>query len=958
MGKKRQDKGKVLFLKRLSFVSLVLFLIILLLTGTSDFILGKTRIFSTLQDAVKDAIFARQEGISGERVLFGPGECTNISQYNITWTFDKSYECGQFVNGDWWVLGPVNIVNITPAPADVWQDVVCTGGTAGFYKMHGSMINPNQTNTQSYDSRAPSIWNESTWINAPSITIPLIIQKNSSLISAISWLATDAGHPLCAGSNRPNMFRPTVRSAAILTVLSSAPPADALRPPYMGDEKTIIRKSDINFSLIPRLSTSGFTSLRDDFYDDVRNYIQRPWIDHVTGDGAWIMDTLHPSENMPNYGGDMANRISRVGVLILSDIDTNRKENFTIQMVQLGIDNYEIFKFEGDWGEVGGAIGVGRKLPILFAGILTNNSLMKSLINPNDDYVFQEDCSIFYVQQSDIDRFPYNPSINYNWEGTSGPEILPVWNGWSQDDLNKPDWSQRHCNLSENDNLKRGYQSLASPSAPGIALVLLSLESKESWNNSLFFDYVDYWIVRPELWSNDIDAYKRDVYGYAGTGNGFMTDMWNTYRNNYGCFYSSMNPITHTRIYSCSNVILDCKDVSSCSDYSTQRARDYDPCQIGPCGSVASACGNGICNATAGENCSTCSLDCGACVDTTAPVISNVQNSSITNQSAIISWNTDENTNGRIYYGLSAVNLNLNAVDGNYLLSHIINLNNLGENSIYYYKVESCDASGNCANSSIYNFRTLVTSLPGSFEINMGRIIGAGAAEGTVELLEGTIKNVVFNFSVDGNVADINDATASARFSKSGVDRTNSSCRLAYSEANKRVYKCTIGMQFYDEAGDWNILANISDTFGNVKVNNTKRISVGTLMGISLNSLSAGFSNANPGNSDILAQGMPLIVTNKGNYESLIAILGHNLHGAVRSGEYINVNNFMAGTGAGVCSTGTALANGTAVAVSGSLLTRGISSTKDIYYCMKNVPSVSSQKYSTLLLFGWKISLS
>jgi len=54
--------------------------------------------------------------------------------------------------------------------------------------------------------------------------------------------------------------------------------------------------------------------------------------------------------------------------------------------------------------------------------------------------------------------------------------------------------------------------------------------------------------------------------------------------------------------------------------------------------------------------------------------------------------------------------LNLNAVDASYLLSHIVNLNNLGGNSTYYYKVESCDASGNCANTTTYNFRTLGTN--------------------------------------------------------------------------------------------------------------------------------------------------------------------------------------------------------------------------------------------------------
>ncbi len=39
-----------------------------------------------------------------------------ISQYGITWTFDKPAKTGQFITGDWWVIGPVTIVKISPAP--------------------------------------------------------------------------------------------------------------------------------------------------------------------------------------------------------------------------------------------------------------------------------------------------------------------------------------------------------------------------------------------------------------------------------------------------------------------------------------------------------------------------------------------------------------------------------------------------------------------------------------------------------------------------------------------------------------------------------------------------------------------------------------------------------------------------------------------------------------------------
>src|SRR5512135_1661035 len=45
-----------------------------------------------------------------------------ISQYGITWTFEKPVKSGQFITGDWWVIGPVKIIKIDPAPGPVKVD--------------------------------------------------------------------------------------------------------------------------------------------------------------------------------------------------------------------------------------------------------------------------------------------------------------------------------------------------------------------------------------------------------------------------------------------------------------------------------------------------------------------------------------------------------------------------------------------------------------------------------------------------------------------------------------------------------------------------------------------------------------------------------------------------------------------------------------------------------------------
>ena len=68
-----------------------------------------------------------------------------ISQFGITWTFDKDYTVGQFANGDYWVVGPVTIIRIQPVSVELNGRMI-----------NGSMINPSPKlgQTQAYDSAA------------------------------------------------------------------------------------------------------------------------------------------------------------------------------------------------------------------------------------------------------------------------------------------------------------------------------------------------------------------------------------------------------------------------------------------------------------------------------------------------------------------------------------------------------------------------------------------------------------------------------------------------------------------------------------------------------------------------------------------------------------------------------------------------------------------------------------
>src|SRR3989344_7581644 len=79
-----------------------------------------------------------------------------------------------------------------------------------------------------------------------------------------------------------------------------------------------------------------------------------------------------------------------------------------------------------------------------------------------------------------------------------------------------------------------------------------------------------------------------------------------------------------------------------------------------------------------------------------------------------------------------------------------------------------------------------------------------GPSVGQVELVESSVANVFFNFTVQDNngAGDINDATAKARFTNaSEPNRDSTSCVpfLVAGNPNQKIYQCTVPMQYYDK---------------------------------------------------------------------------------------------------------------------------------------------------------------
>jgi hypothetical protein len=92
--------------------------------------------------------------------------------------------------------------------------------------------------------------------------------------------------------------------------------------------------------------------------------------------------------------------------------------------------------------------------------------------------------------------------------------------------------------------------------------------------------------------------------------------------------------------------------------------------------------------------------------DTIAPQISNITLDSLTAESIIICWTTDEMANGQVEYGESVEYGNTTDIDTMMSLYHTLSLSNLKPNTLYHFRIRAKDIKDNLAISSDSTFLT------------------------------------------------------------------------------------------------------------------------------------------------------------------------------------------------------------------------------------------------------------
>ncbi|MDE3095520.1 MAG: fibronectin type III domain-containing protein [Chloroflexota bacterium] len=97
-------------------------------------------------------------------------------------------------------------------------------------------------------------------------------------------------------------------------------------------------------------------------------------------------------------------------------------------------------------------------------------------------------------------------------------------------------------------------------------------------------------------------------------------------------------------------------------------------------------------------------------IDTTPPVISNVQVSGLTSTSAVVSWTTNEPADSSVHYGVSPAT-SLTVADPTLVTQHSLTLTGLTPATAYSYFVSSSDAAHNLASSATATFTTAQASV-------------------------------------------------------------------------------------------------------------------------------------------------------------------------------------------------------------------------------------------------------
>ena len=469
--------------------------------------------------AVKPIVYTKENAPSTPKLEDLPLK-QSLSQFGMTWTFRKPARAGQFVNGDWYVVGPVTVQAIDPKPLYGGQiqrrelDRMDKGRRVEQRVRNGFMLNPPAEMKVAYDSGVRN------WF-APSLIrkLPVAMRPGDSLVSTISMPANLILHAQLRNKIQRGVDDSSpIRTAAVLTCVGSPQPADAFRPAFCDRRHKIYRARDLKRELLPTAAATKSTPKIEKYI----RFTQRPWV------GTCFFGFEEPVENMPQYGREYGRVVGISALLLCTDLEPARKEPLLVNYVQVGIDLGGMVR-AGHPGWTGwGGHGTGRKLPIVFAGLLLGDEQLANVNRSFPKVSFGEDEQTAYGDCW--------TGAKVVFAGHSGIDAATGvgrsrGSGWGPYEHLPPSQWRRGQSTSE------AYRRTSTTVGwVGQALALRLMRAEKAWSHDAFLDYVDRWMYEDDavfvktLKEATGKDYDKEWARQGQAWDAFVNEMWGKHR--------------------------------------------------------------------------------------------------------------------------------------------------------------------------------------------------------------------------------------------------------------------------------------------------------------------------------------------------------------------------------------------------------------------------------------------
>lgn len=345
---------------------------------------------------------------------------TSVTYDGVTFTFDKAMPVGEFVTGEPFVVSSeaFEITSITPESADISGDTFFGNGAMKdpFTRSTSLAFNYADTGTpeQGFDGYIGSTGGGAGFgatltpyggnidPGATGVSIPITLGGQASIVKSVRVAATTA---------RDNWA--TIEKYVTLTVLSSAPVANPIRPTQSGLTKTVYSADDIDWAVLrsvvlPATFTQNLSEINALIPDDPGNF----------GANGETLRRFRLDVNLgtstSNYSGDLADQYARACIVLHSNAYTQaEKQALLYKLVTWGIQLDGMYdrgwRGLGEYGDGAGQHGCFIDIYYLAAFALGNATMIeraRAIGSPFDNNKF--------VTENDLNGVPTTVNASGN----------------------------------------------------------------------------------------------------------------------------------------------------------------------------------------------------------------------------------------------------------------------------------------------------------------------------------------------------------------------------------------------------------------------------------------------------------------------------------------------------------------------------------------------------------------